>query len=947
MSTSSRKTLLDLLSIPLTCLFLVAVVDSSARVTAQTPIEPKGRCVQAPVLYQLANYTVKNITIQPLLKFIPGGSGLQQALSAAITKQAPGSTGLRVNEKFDTAGVSFLEDGLNQALERRTLNGKTGLIFVRHRLVNCDEEARTLDVQYQVLTVARPSYLTSSFEINDRKDKNKEAAGSIEDKRQNVSTVPFAGYNRSRAIFGGADLSYTGDFTPIRKIGLSASGSRSSGVVEMDMTGSKELSSGPLSYTEWKAAYRYSKIPSGGFELKEATAAARLFVATRPIGPRKLFFRAGASIEGGNRQSALPQAAATASTAVDSGYGALKIYVGTSLTSRRQDWKASYGLQLGNAGDGLAVNYRKQLLDAAYRLRFLPAQHKPFQLDAQFTAGSLHRNSGVVPLGERFFGGNAEQEFIQGDSWRIRGNPFIRSFPQNRLNGIGDALPIGGDRFVSINFTIAQTVWQKQLIPAEIAKDPDVNAGLGGQLLFTRLFLREQAVQDSREIKQLETQAGCADEDSSAKHCLTPVVNQLKSFLTKLLSEAGSNDELKQSIDGFFGDDDGNAIGDLEDAISAAKLDPEAFNKPVEDAAALANIQNNPVEGNVIRIINDDLGDPNDPDDDTISLLTVVQTHITNLKGHLTAPNFAARKGELQVISAALENARTSLRTHLNAVDLLRAYQGDEIRKAKDALTQPSASNRTLDEIVTHVRTLLKPERDKARNELEQLKLKLSQLTETDPEAMVIRQKRDVLLQYRDLLDASDTYADKARGAYNSAEDSFASKDFYGVKIDLERLNVGFGGLLSYLSGLEESVRDLRQPLSDRGLTAMAAQLNVDVGEALIIEKKVKSAYEKLRIPKAEVKANQTVSYVGRVLGVFFREANLVAVSPVLMFDAARLKVSAAPSTNRFRYGIGAGIRFSLINVDFTAGYSFNPNPRSNEPRGALVLRMDINDLFN
>jgi len=88
------------------------------------------------------------------------------------------------------------------------------------------------------------------------------------------------------------------------------------------------------------------------------------------------------------------------------------------------------------------------------------------------------------------------------------------------------------------------------------------------------------------------------------------------------------------------------------------------------------------------------------------------------------------------------------------------------------------------------------------------------------------------------------------------------------------------------------------------------------------------------------------VNYVGRILGIFFRETNIVAVSPVVMFDAARLRVNNLPDTDRFRYGIGSGIRFSLINVDFTAGYSFNPNRHLNEPRGAFVFRMDINDLF-
>ncbi|HEX5885998.1 MAG TPA: hypothetical protein VFY67_15750, partial [Pyrinomonadaceae bacterium] len=926
------------LFIPLT-LFIVAGVDHG--VLAQTATDTKGECTQIPLLYQLANYKVENITIKPLFKFLPGGPQLQQALAAAIAKQPRNPTG---EQRFDTVEVSRLEADLNHELFLLTLSGQTGLIYGRHRLINCDEQARTLDIQYQTLIIARPSYLTTSYEANARREKNKEANGKIEEDRTNLSVVPFAGYNRSRSIYGGAEVTYDSNTAMVRKLELNTSGSGSSAVVQADATGSKEFSSGPFSYAEWKAAYRFSNIPTDGFELKDGTVAARVFAATRPIGPRKLFFRFGASVEGGNRQSDVPQTVAETATVISSGYGALKLYAGASLTSRKQDWKASYGLQLGNDGDDFGVDYRKHIFDAAYRLRFLPAPYKPFQLDAQFTAGSLS-NVSAIPVGERFFGGNAEQEFIQGDSWRIRSNPFIRSFPQNRLNGSDGAIAVGGDRFVSINLTVAQTVWQKRLIPAEIAQDPDVNTGLGGQLLSARLYLREQAVQGSLEILQLEDQVGCIDE-SSDRHCLTPVVNQLKSSLTKLLSEAGNNDDLKQAIKAFTDGDNGDALQNLADAISSAKLDPEALNKPLEDAAALAAIQSNPVEGNVSLITTDDFGDPDDPDDDMVSLLTVIQQLITKLNEQLTTPNFAERRKELQQISAEFENARGVLRTKWNSVDLLRAYQADEIQKAKDALDQPSASNRKLDEILTHVRTLLKPERDRVRSEVDQLKLRLSQLAETDPEVILIRQKRETLLEYRDLLDAADTYAEKARSAYSSANDSFEAKDFYGVKIDLERLNVGFGGLLAYVTGLRESIRDLCRPLLDRGLAAVVTQLDADVSEAVMIQKNVKAAYGKLRVPKAEAKANETVTYVGRVLEVFFREANLVAVSPVVMFDAARLRVLDAPDTKRFRYGIGAGMRFSLINVDFTAGYSFNPNRRPIEPRGAFVLRMDINDLF-
>jgi hypothetical protein len=166
------------------------------------------------------------------------------------------------------------------------------------------------------------------------------------------------------------------------------------------------------------------------------------------------------------------------------------------------------------------------------------------------------------------------------------------------------------------------------------------------------------------------------------------------------------------------------------------------------------------------------------------------------------------------------------------------------------------------------------------------------------------------------------------------------------VKIDLERLTVGFGGLFAYLSGLDVQLKELDEFRSNRGLPPLSIQVGKDLAEIKQIQRRTQSAFNKLKVPKAEANANRTVSYVGRVLGVFFRETNIVAVSPVFMFDAARLRINDVADTNRFRYGIGSGLRFSLINVDFTAGYSFNPTRRLNEPRGAFVFRMDINDLF-
>ena len=903
--------------------FVCVGASSGARALAQTPA---GQCEQTPVLYQLAHYSVEHVTVNPMVSFIPSGPVLDQALTAAIANEMPGSGGVWTSRAFDTVWPSQLEAELNAQLITRIPVGRIATIFARHGLINCDETKRTLDVQYRVLTVARPSYLTNSFEYRDRKEKNKEGAGSLAKARRSVSVAPFGGYNRTRGVFGGSEATLATGFEPLSKIGVSASGSGSSAVVRADFTGSRNFESGPLSYAEWKAAYAYTNIPADGFDLKEATAAARFFTATRPVSKMNLILRTGSSLEGGNRQSSLPQTAAPPATVVDSGYGALKFYVGASATTRKHDWKASYAFLLGNTGGDVSVDYRKQIFDTAYRLRFQPKPHKPFQLDVQFTTGSLTHVNGPIPLAERFFGGNVEDEFIQGDSWRIRSNPVIRSFPQNRLDGTGGSLPLGGDAFASFNVTAAQTIWQKQLIPSEISEDPDVNAGLGGQLLAVRLLFREEAIQKSRQMQALAAEAGCVDQDP-VKPCLTPTVNQLKALLAQLLTTAAANDQLQQTINGFSTEDDNgnNPIGDMEDAVSSAKLDPDALKKPIDNPAQLAAVQVNPIEGNVGRLVKDDPGDPNDPDDDIVSLITVLQSHIKTLQTQLTA---TGPKTELQTISAALEKSRTVLQQRLAAVDFLRAYKLSEIQAARDALNQPAASGRTLDQVIADLRVLLKAERDRAR----------------DPNNPSLTTDREDVLNYRALLDAADTYADKARSGYASVQDSFQSKDLYGVKIDLERLTVGFGGLFAYLSGVEVKLNEIDEFRRCRGLPPLP--FNKDLSEVRQIQNKARGAFNRIKVPKAEATANQTVSYVGRILGVFFRETNIVAISPVVMFDAARLRIDNLPDTNRFRYGIGSGLRFSLINVDFTAGYSFNPTRRRNEPRGAFVLRMDIKDIF-
>jgi archaellum component FlaC len=892
------------------------------------------------------------------LKFLPNSESLKDALAEAIVKQ--GEPSLRIDQEFNRAQPSVLSAALLEALRTRLLDGKTGFIYPPFHLINCDPNSLTLEVEYQVLTVAKLSYPNSNFELNNRKDKDKteEEAGTPEKDKEKFGITPVIGYNRSRGTYGGSAITYETDFKPLSRIDLNVSGSGSSAVVDASLRGEHEYSKGLLSYVEWRLGYKYSNIPTDTVRLKDATVLGQVFAATRPVSNRELFFRFGSSVEGGNRQSNQAQSSVPSSTLASSGYRALKIYVGASLTSNRQSWKASYGVQLGSDGSGLRLDFRKQIFDVAYQARFLPREHKALELDAQITAGSLKTVSGSIPLAERFFGGNAEREFIQGDSWRIRSAPFIRSFAENRLNRVGNGMPIGGTNFVSINLTAAQTVWQKQLVLREVVTDPDINAGLAGQLLGTRRFLREEVVQRSGQIKTLAAQISCMNKDKEDKdknsgvdkHCLSPVIAQLRSLLTSLSTvlPAPLPDSVSASIGKFFKDSDlGNQpIPDTEATVAAAKLDPDAFKKPIEDLAALANIQNNPVEGGARLLTHDDQGDPTDPDDDTISLITNLQNHIDALQENLGKVGFATQGQVFDEMKRDLTESRQAIEKFMTPVEALRSYRQVDVKRAVDAMNQSSASGKKLDEIIDDIKKQIKPLRATVRTDLNHLKQDLDKLPNDSAEAATIRQKRSVLADYRDLLDATDTYCDKARSAFGSANDNYGKNEFSEAKFDLERLTVGFGGLVSLLSGLANSIDDLRMDLSQKEPTRWNA-IHTDALELRTIQASVRSQYKKIPVPRAEATANRTVSYVGRVLDTFFHDLNLVGVAPVFMFDAVRLGPAQLPEQSNFRYGVGSGIRFSLVNLELTAGYSVNPTRRVGEGRGAFVFKMEISNLFH
>jgi hypothetical protein len=863
-----------------------------------------------------SGFIVRHIAARPFLP-LPAVSislpfisrPLDEALAAAQSRLR--GAGIEVGAPFTPAGMSRLGIELNQEIADRRLRSGTGVSYVVPRLENCDDRSdpRAVDVEYRVFTIGPPTYLTSTFELHDRPDGDKEAARVP----TGLRLRPYLGYNDSRRVYGGSRISFLNDSGLVDRLELQASASGNSFDVDLGVGGSRQFSHGPLEFAEWRLGYTRSDIPGDTIRLNDETFLAQLFVASRPIRPLDLVLRFGTSLEGGRHDTNVPQADLPADTVQDSAYGSAKFYVGGSGNYGRHEWKASYGLQLGSTLDRAGLDYYKHVVDTAYRARFLPRAHLPFQLDAGFTGGFLGSLGGKIPAGERFFGGNAEQNLIQGDSWHIRSNPVIRSFAQNRFNSV-DGRPIGGDRFAAINLTIAQTVWSRPLLPAdvvrEVVRDPGVAGALSGQLVTARLVLREDAIQaKSREHKEL----------SDSVQGLTPVLDRLKGEIEPLRSIAEYETLVADVL---------SQVEAVEESVSGAKpQDPQPGDQVREELPV------NPVEVKAVELVR------GDPDVEIAPLLTSVENAVQMLREQVAKDgrkDVAARLGEVE---RTLRGAQTGIDDRLRRLQQLRAYDLKEL----DELLGP------LRRIVTSTASPASPTLAAIRQELEQLltarKAARQALPAPSPDRAV-RARREQLSTCITLLDAAIGFLDKAASSIQAAVEGRDKGDSSGAKNAIEQVAVGFGGVPSHLGGLVDSIADLPKMCPGDDLTQRWDALQRGARGMSVAREQVTARVKRLHVPQYEAEANQTVNYIGRIVNVFFNELNLVSLSPVLMLDVADIGSKRRPLGDDLRSGVGLGVRLGLVNVDFTVGYSVNPEPRRGEARGAFVFMLTINDLF-
>ncbi len=134
-------------------------------------------------------------------------------------------------------------------------------------------------------------------------------------------------------------------------------------------------------------------------------------------------------------------------------------------------------------------------------------------------------------------------------------------------------------------------------------------------------------------------------------------------------------------------------------------------------------------------------------------------------------------------------------------------------------------------------------------------------------------------------------------------------------------------------------VVDLNGTLQDAALDVEGAKL-----DALRVA--MQTEFDQIDQASASARAAAEILPARTTLDTILNDVNLLSVSPVGVFDVARIG-PAKDAIGGVRYGLGGGVRFTLVSaVSFTAGYAWNINRHPGEGQGAVFVSLKFRDLF-
>ena len=457
--------------------------------TRAAPIVAAGNC-PAGTNFESAGYVIRAARIDSPFKYL---SWLRAAIHDAesnVSKLAGQPyRNAEVRQKADELEkLNFLPDAIEQRV-------RVSLVITS--IENCANGQ--LDLIYSVFTTQIAPVLSGTFESQKAAKFAPESAAGTDATKNRWRFSPSVGYDYSERFSGGARMEYRAasapsTYLPLDSMIVDGRGSASMHEVSAALAGAQDSAADGLAHTEWQLNYLNASEPTDRSRLKQNRLAAQLAAITQPLGSWQLPLRFGGQLEGGTLGSDFRAADLSHNTVDGSGYGAMRLYLGTTTRSERNVFSASYGLEIGSTRPGSEVGWVKHIGDIAHDLSLPVGDHRALDIESRLTAGII-QVPGSIPVSALFFGGNREEPFIPGDNWSIRSNPVIRSIPANRFSRTDNGP--GGTRFISYNMTAAIPIWRKPLIPPELSHDKEFTDELHGQLeTATSLVQPDYAAKD-------------------------------------------------------------------------------------------------------------------------------------------------------------------------------------------------------------------------------------------------------------------------------------------------------------------------------------------------------------------------------------------------------------------------------------------------------------------
>jgi hypothetical protein len=511
--------------------------------------------------------------------------------------------------------IAAVNEGID-ALDKFTFLGESdqanAVLITVASVEHCD--SGKLDVVYRIYSTRISPVLTTTFESRIREKRApQEQAGATQPGSFRFN--PLAGYDRSDQLFGGGHFeAKTPQLARLPFSTLVAQGqaSATSHSALLALAGSRDPVQSWFQHTEWQLNYHHSESPTDLHNLQRGRLATQFAATSRAMGVAGWTVRFGGSMEGGNLQSGFSPADLAANSLAGGGYGAVKLYAGTTSRGQHQVFSASYGLELGSTGGGAQVDWRKHIGDVAHEWWHPIGNHRQMEVESRFTVGAI-QVPGLIPVAARFFGGNQEKNFVEGDNWQIRATPFIRSIPANRF--YRTAQGAGAENFFSYSLTGAYTIWRRPIVPDDILRNDEFRRQLNGGL---------------SSAASMVTVTYLAKDPSFTKAAAH--VSEIRDALTRLQDTVK---EAENAHPGQFTQEFRQCQSAVTRASQRAKSAAEA--KPAD------------AYGNVAALLK------SDPTGDENRLQKVDVACVASLNGQLADPTIAAEGTRLRSVAAAMQ----------------------------------------------------------------------------------------------------------------------------------------------------------------------------------------------------------------------------------------------------------------------------------------------------